>query len=64
MKLDEWRAIRQNFSSNLFPVNTFPMKATINSSEFCSSNVLTWLIRQISSDFNSTVKVLRYSYDS
>ena len=47
------------FSFNLFPVNTFPMKATINSSKFCSSKFLTCSIRQISSDF-STIKVLRY----
>ena len=56
----EWQVIRQNFPSNLFPVNTFPMKATINSSKFCSSNFLTCLIHQISSDF-STVKVLHYT---
>ena len=35
------------------------MKATINSSKFCSSKFLTCSIRQILSDF-STVKVLRY----
>ena len=29
-KFDKWRAICQSFPSNLFPVNTFPMKATIN----------------------------------
>ena len=48
------------FPSNLFPVNAFPMKPTINSSKFYSSNFLTCLIRQILSDF-STVKVLRYT---
>ena len=36
------------------------MKATVNSSKFCSSKFLTCSIRQISSDF-STVKVLRYT---
>ena len=36
------------------------MKATINSSKFCSSKFLTCSIHQISSDF-STVKVLRYT---
>ena len=59
-EFDEWRAIRQIFHSSPFPVNTFPMKATTNSSKFCSSNFLTCLIRQVSSDF-STVKVLCYT---
>ena len=59
-EFDEWRAICQSFPFQCFPVNTFPMKATINLSKFYSSNVLTCLICQNSSDF-STVKVLRYT---
>ena len=52
-----WRTASDSskFSLSIFPVNTFPMKATINSSKF-----LTCSIRQISSDF-STVKVLRHT---
>ena len=58
---DERRAIRQSFSfqSFKFPVNTFPMKATINLSKFCSSKLLTCSIHQILSDFS--IKVLRYT---
>ena len=48
------------FPSNLFPVNTFSMKAIINLSKFCSSKFLTCSIHQISSDF-STIKVLHYT---
>ena len=59
-EFDKWQAIRQNFTFQSFPVNTVPMKATINSSKFCSSKFLTCLICQISSQF-STVKVLRYT---
>ena len=60
MNFDERQAIHQSFPFQSFSVNTFPMKATINSSKFCSSKFLTCSIRQISSDF-STVKVLRYT---
>ena len=60
-EFDERPAIRQSFPFQLFPVNAFPMKPTINSSKFCSSNFLTCLIRQISSDGFSTVKVFRYT---
>ena len=47
------------FSLSIFPVNTFPMKATISLSKFCLSKFLTCSIRQILSDF-STIKVLCY----
>ena len=36
-EFDERPAIRQSFPFQLFPVNAFPMKPTINSSKFCSS---------------------------
>ena len=45
-EFDEWRAIRQSLPFHSFPVNTFPMKATINSSKFYSLKFLTCLIRQ------------------
>ena len=35
-EFDEWRAIRKSFPFQSFPINTFPMKATINSSKFCA----------------------------
>lgn len=59
-EFDEWPAICQNFPFQPFPCNAFPVKPTINSSKYCSSNFLTCLIRQISSHF-STIKVLRYT---
>ena len=51
-EFDEWQAIRQVFPSNLFHVNTFPMKTTINSkvsdmldsSEFFTVTVLHYTV--------------------
>ena len=68
-EFDEWPAIRQSFPFQPFPCYCFSYEAynqfvkvlLVKLSDMLdSSNFLTCLIHQISSDF-STVKVLRYT---
>ena len=66
-EFDESLAIRQSFPYQYFTLSLIAIDRVVicvgeynDSSKFYSSNFLTCLIRQISSDF-STVKVLRYT---